>query len=223
MSYPAAQTTSIHSACARAFLSRAFRKRSFLQQRNDTNSNPSMDCGQIPLVAMKQQPLRPTGRHCRLLPVLYTSTTLWFLRTAPIALAIPSPLTTSQQQQQHQRGISTNSNNNMSASSTQDTDQLGGGAINEKQRTLGDDTASNTRHFDPLTQKSHLWHALEGLDRYPNYLSRWNDQDANSSRMPCKSGWKRSGHSGRPLRLVDKDSINWYSGFWNGNHTLRHY
>ena len=138
-----------------------------------------MDCGQIPLVAMKQQPLRPTGRHCRLLPVLYTSTTLWFLRTAPIALAIPSPLTTSQQQQQqHQRGISTNNNSNMSASSTKDTDQLGGGAINEKQRTLGDDTASNTRHFDPLTQKSHLWHALEGLDRYPNYLSRWNDQDA---------------------------------------------
>ena len=31
--------------------------------------------------------------------------------------------------------------------------------------------------FDARTHKSHLWHALEGLDRYPNYLSRWNEPD----------------------------------------------
>jgi hypothetical protein len=55
-----------------------------------------------------------------------------------------------------------------------------GGSINEKMR-LGDKgellsltsgTGSFNRHC-----RAHLLHALEGLDRYPNYLNRWNDQD----------------------------------------------
>ena len=35
-------------------------------------------------------------------------------------------------------------------------------------------------HFDPSSYKSHLFHALEGLDRYPNYLQRWSMNDVES-------------------------------------------
>ncbi|KAL7556124.1 hypothetical protein ACA910_020206 [Epithemia clementina (nom. ined.)] len=85
--------------------------------------------------------------------------------------------------------------------------KIGGGAINEKDRWVGqplslptnkrksakrgekyddhensndhrvDSVTTTTTGFDPMNHKAHLWHALEGLDRYPNYLSRWNDQD----------------------------------------------
>jgi len=62
-----------------------------------------------------------------------------------------------------------------------------GGAINEKARnttsTMGGSSSSSQKSatavisaFSPSTARSHLWHALEGLDRYPNYLSRWNDE-----------------------------------------------
>jgi len=60
---------------------------------------------------------------------------------------------------------------------------LGGGAINEKvrmQRSHARMNGPKATGFDPLHHKSHLWHALEGMDRYPNYLSRWwseNDVD----------------------------------------------
>lgn len=66
---------------------------------------------------------------------------------------------------------------------------LGGGAVNEKPRSGTAATAalggcsmpSNVeRSFDPTTNKAQLWHALEGLDRYPNYLSRWSMDDINT-------------------------------------------
>lgn len=76
--------------------------------------------------------------------------------------------------------------------------KIGGGAINEKKRRFPpvgavaatkDDTTTTTtsseqsdisHYFDPTVHKAHLWHALEGLDRYPNYLSRWNNvEDMN--------------------------------------------
>ena len=58
---------------------------------------------------------------------------------------------------------------------------LGGGAINEKQRQqiVGDGDGSAESSFEPSSNKSHLWHALEGLDRYPNYLSRWSFEDVD--------------------------------------------
>jgi hypothetical protein len=60
------------------------------------------------------------------------------------------------------------------------------GAINERKRRSTVDvpiktsTAPNDKqvsNFDPLRVRSHLLHAIEGLDRYPNYLSRWNNDD----------------------------------------------
>lgn len=53
-----------------------------------------------------------------------------------------------------------------------------GGAINEKTRSW---TARKTeiQESTSFSRKSlaHLLHALEGLDRYPNYLNRWNERD----------------------------------------------
>ena len=78
---------------------------------------------------------------------------------------------------------------------TSDTDPeliVGGGTINEKKRQfLADadaDDSTATKHpnrnkgdssssFDPSVHKAHLFHALEGLERYPNYLQRWNEED----------------------------------------------
>ena len=34
--------------------------------------------------------------------------------------------------------------------------------------------------YNASQQRSHLIHAIEGLDRYPNYLSRWNEPDIES-------------------------------------------
>lgn len=68
------------------------------------------------------------------------------------------------------------------------------GAINEKQRRYGidnkpltckassdennnDSTLLSSSNYDPLHIRSHLYHTLEGLDRYPNYLSRWNNEN----------------------------------------------
>ena len=72
---------------------------------------------------------------------------------------------------------------------------IGGGAINEKERTFtksGDPPGesnmdidggnsseqSNRSGFDP-NSLSHALHALAGLDRYPNYLSRWAHEDVD--------------------------------------------
>jgi len=58
---------------------------------------------------------------------------------------------------------------------------VGGGAINEKERHYGkqDDNDPKTSEtgktlFDPQNIPAHLLHALCGVERYPNYLSRWN-------------------------------------------------
>ena len=73
---------------------------------------------------------------------------------------------------------------------------IGGGAINEKERTYtkpGDpqdaadmsvtegpvgERSSESNGFDP-SSLSHALHALAGLDRYPNYLSRWSNEDVD--------------------------------------------
>ena len=63
---------------------------------------------------------------------------------------------------------------------------LGGGAINEKERQPGRmkktdpdgvDGAPPSGTWDPTNNLSHMLHALVGLDRYPNYLSRFHDED----------------------------------------------
>jgi len=61
---------------------------------------------------------------------------------------------------------------------------IGGGAINEKKRNLKnnvrvtdvdvDVNVDRNNYFDPEHIPAHLQHALMGLDRYPNYISRWN-------------------------------------------------
>lgn len=62
-----------------------------------------------------------------------------------------------------------------SSSSTISTTMSGtGGFINEKLRNLA--TTKSVMSFSGTSQ-SHLLHALEGLDRYPNYLNRWNERD----------------------------------------------
>lgn len=87
---------------------------------------------------------------------------------------------------------------NLQSSPSETSPQIGGGAINEKTRWYGREMEksyprSNTNdhdhftkqqhpnglgpgktNFDPENVSSHLLHALAGLDRYPNYLSRWN-------------------------------------------------
>eukprot|EP00934_Nitzschia_sp_Nitz4_P007076 Nitzschia sp. Nitz4//scaffold171_size48012//27340//28653//NITZ4_007126-RA/size48012-processed-gene-0.4-mRNA-1//1//CDS//3329538704//7066//frame0 len=47
------------------------------------------------------------------------------------------------------------------------------GAVNEKQRNHG---LEASRAPNNTWTKSQLMHALEGLDRYPNFLSRWSDE-----------------------------------------------
>lgn len=66
---------------------------------------------------------------------------------------------------------------------------IGGGAINEKQRqyqggekgsVAGEvvaSSSSSSSFYAPSKHPSHLYHALEGLDRYPNYLARWQPED----------------------------------------------
>ena len=70
------------------------------------------------------------------------------------------------------------------SSSCKQNDVIGGGAINEKDRTITDTRpkenpipTSTEASFDPSKHRSQLWHALEGMDRYPAYLSRWQEYD----------------------------------------------
>ena len=67
--------------------------------------------------------------------------------------------------------------------------EFGGGAINEKERTYDGPTnpianpkriESGGSEYNPFSSRAHLLHALEGLDRYPAYLSRWNNEDIES-------------------------------------------
>lgn len=63
---------------------------------------------------------------------------------------------------------------------TKGAQAVGGGAINEKARSYGLEDIEKKQYsagktnFDPKGKPSHLLHAIHGLDRYPNYLSRWN-------------------------------------------------
>ena len=93
-------------------------------------------------------------------------------------------------QQQPQQG----SRNRMQDTTVKDPwSRMGGGAINEKPRrgtTLHHQQPPHvksslpqqaqapprTHGFDPQTHQAHLYHALEGLHRYPNYLSRFSDE-----------------------------------------------
>jgi hypothetical protein len=80
-------------------------------------------------------------------------------------------------------------------------DEIGGGSVNEKKRHYdpssrqqdakrspssnlthrGSDIDENTeRVYDPSNHRSHLLHAIEGLNRYPNYLSRWKNNDVEA-------------------------------------------
>lgn len=61
------------------------------------------------------------------------------------------------------------------------TPVLGGGEINEKSRFFG---KSHMQHpltipenYNPKENLSHLLHAIVGLDRYPNYLLRWTQNE----------------------------------------------
>lgn len=62
---------------------------------------------------------------------------------------------------------------------------VGGGAVNEKKRHYESGKSSaetntgadDSGKYDPATQRAYLLHALEGMDRYPNYLSRWSLDD----------------------------------------------
>jgi len=47
------------------------------------------------------------------------------------------------------------------------------GKVNEKERLQQVVKSS----FDPRNNKAHLYHSIEGLERYPNYLSRWQSLD----------------------------------------------
>jgi hypothetical protein len=66
-------------------------------------------------------------------------------------------------------------------SSGSSSDQLGGGTINEKQRTFQQYRANEVEEkWDPSKNLSHLLHAIVGLDRYPNYMSRYDEYDVTA-------------------------------------------
>jgi len=73
--------------------------------------------------------------------------------------------------------LSTSTSNKMQTQEIDPWKEIGGGAVNEKKRLHAANLPPSESHYDPSQVRSHLWHALEGLDRYPNYLSRWNDDD----------------------------------------------
>lgn len=71
---------------------------------------------------------------------------------------------------------------------------VGGGAINEKKRNLvqalqeqAEPMSEPLSGYDPSRNRSHFWHALEGLDRYPNYLSRWSEEDIDKLEVSLES------------------------------------
>lgn len=96
-------------------------------------------------------------------------------------------------------GRNTNATNNKYSFITT-SDEIGGGSVNEKKRHYDpkprqqditrspsssnqrdSDIDENTeRVYDPSNHRSHLLHAIEGLNRYPNYLSRWKNNDVEA-------------------------------------------
>jgi hypothetical protein len=77
----------------------------------------------------------------------------------------------------------------MSSLNNQSPTSIGGGAVNEKKRLYperltgkptrdgGNVETATSSSYDPVRHRSHFLHAMEGLDRYPNYLSRWKEGD----------------------------------------------
>lgn len=62
------------------------------------------------------------------------------------------------------------------------SNQLGGGTINEKERTFqqsnkGSGTKVEETTWDPSNKVSHMLHSIVGLDRYPTYMSRYDESD----------------------------------------------
>lgn len=65
------------------------------------------------------------------------------------------------------------------------TTVLGGGEINEKPRffakTQAQERCNNIiDNYNPEENLSHLLHSIVGLDRYPNYLLRWTQNDGEN-------------------------------------------
>ena len=58
-------------------------------------------------------------------------------------------------------------------------DEIGGGGVNEKKRNY-DSSSCPEQGYNPTSHRSHLLHAIEGLSRYPNYLSRWKSNDVDA-------------------------------------------
>ncbi len=83
--------------------------------------------------------------------------------------------------------MSTNRTDAPSATMMNQYVSVGGGAINEKKRNIKEtstksqngetDKSEMISGFNPIKSRSHLMHAIEGMDRYPNYQSRWSEQD----------------------------------------------
>mmetsp|Transcript_22270 Transcript_22270/g.62029 ORF Transcript_22270/g.62029 Transcript_22270/m.62029 type:complete len:476 (+) Transcript_22270:198-1625(+) len=74
---------------------------------------------------------------------------------------------------------------------TSSEETIGGGDINEKVRRCVRESSrtdsgalppspSQLSRYNPSQHRSHLMHAIEGLNRYPNYLSRWNEHDVET-------------------------------------------
>lgn len=72
---------------------------------------------------------------------------------------------------------------------------IGGGSVNEKKRqyrpksrkqdvdppsSFSSADVDKKSSYNPSNHRSHLLHALEGLNRYPNYLSRWESDDVEA-------------------------------------------
>ena len=93
------------------------------------------------------------------------------------------------------------------------TPPLGGGAINEKERKNATDVPQQSNstaslstpssllsYYDPVHVRSHLFHSLEGMHRYPNYLARWNEPDMEKLESALQQNLDRVRDQRRALR-----------------------
>ena len=76
-----------------------------------------------------------------------------------------------------------------------------GGAINEKARNLTS-TKAESSQLKSFSRKSkaHLLHAIEGLDRYPNYLNRWNERDMDELELSLQEQLEKVRHQRQSIR-----------------------
>lgn len=110
---------------------------------------------------------------------------------------------------------------------------IGGGAINEKPRLYknNNDDPSNTNSFDkddhcgwdPTRNVSHILHAIVGLDRYPNYISRFqNVNDVIALEDALKDTLEKVGRQKRDLmdrRSAILDLVRRYNTILNDGET----